>query len=123
MSIRAREAVGAVSALPATSRGRFGISQHAIERCRQRVGPQLSDAGAAVLLGRLAAEGRARPTPRRWMRGKVAQTPGLRFIYWSDLPDVCALAVQSTIVTVVTRSLYRGRLAAESDPDDPELLA
>ncbi len=59
MSIRAREAVGAVSALPATSRGRFGISQHAIERCRQRVGPHLSDAGAAVLLGRLAAEGRA----------------------------------------------------------------
>jgi hypothetical protein len=123
MSVRAQEAVGSVSALPVTSRGRFGISQHAIERCRQRVGTQLSDAGAAALLGRLAAKGRARPTPRRWMRGKVAQTPGLRFIYWSDLPDVCALAVRSTIVTVITRSLYHGRAAAATDPDDLELFA
>jgi hypothetical protein len=123
MSTRDHKAVRLVSGLQVTASCRFGISKHAIERCRQRVGTELSDAGAAALLGRLVAKGRARPTPRRWMRGKVAQTPGLRFIYWSDLPDVCALAVRSTIVTVVTRSLYRGRAAGATDSDDLELFS
>jgi hypothetical protein len=53
-----------------------------------------------------------RPHPRRWMRGHVRLTPGLRFIYWSELPGVCGLAVGSTLVTVVTRSLYRRRRSA-----------
>jgi hypothetical protein len=91
---------------------RFAITAHAVKRCQQRIAPQLSRASANELLGRLASEGRVRPHPRRWMRGHVRLTPGLRFIYWSELPGVCGLAVGSTLVTVVTRSLYRRRPSA-----------
>src|SRR5437660_357493 len=121
--MRMTEAVPLVHLSHSRIRGRFAITRHAIQRCQQRIGPNLSETAAAALLRVLAANGHASPTPRRWMRGKVAQTPGMRFIYWSDLPDVCALAMQSTIVTVVTRSLYRGRAAAATDPDDLELFA
>ena len=48
--------------------------------------------------------GRKRPTPRHWTR--VRPAPGLRFVYWAERPDVCALLLGGKVVTVTTRALY-----------------
>jgi hypothetical protein len=82
------------------------ISQHAIERYQGRVDTSASLTEARLVLGRMLSLGRVRPTPRRWMRDR-AQTPGLVYVYWAELPGVCGLVLDGTLVTVVTRELCR----------------
>ena len=81
----------------------ISITSHAIERCRQRVAPALNFVQTQTLLTTMVAQGRVRPTPRKWTRKNTSPRPGLRFVYWSELPDVCGLVVNRTLVTVLTR--------------------
>jgi len=81
------------------------ISSHAIARYRARAEPTISFEEARLRLGRFAAMGRHRSTARHWMRDSVRATPGLSFIYWSEMPDVCALVRDGTVVTVITRQM------------------
>ena len=83
------------------------VTQHAIERCQQRVAPSLSRDEAHALLLAMLSRGRSRATPRKWTKGSVSPTQKLRFVYWSELPDVCGLVVDHTLVTVVTRPMCR----------------
>jgi hypothetical protein len=84
------------------------LSAHAVARFQERVDPGASPLEARLALGRLVALGRVRATPRHWMRADVEPCPGVRFIYWSSRPDVCAVARDGVVVTVLTRRLCRG---------------
>ena len=83
------------------------LTSHAVARYRERVDPGASPLEARLALGRLVTLGRSRATPRHWMRADVEPQPGVRFIYWSSLPDVCAIARDGVVVTVLTRGLCR----------------
>jgi hypothetical protein len=86
----------------------LSLSTHAITRYRERVTPTASPGEARLALVRFVMLGRARETPRHWMRGDIEAAPGVRFVYWSGRPDVCAIVRGDVVVTVVTRSLCRG---------------
>ncbi len=89
------------------------VTDHAIERYRQRVEPGTSSLMARLRLEQMVAVGRTRSTPRYWMRGYLAPTPGLRFLYCAQRPNVCALLVRNSVVTVLTRSMFSGRGSLE----------
>jgi hypothetical protein len=80
------------------------ITNHAIERYRNRVDPRASHDEARLVLSRMISSGRARSTPRHWMR-HVSRTPGLVFLYWSDLPGVCGLVLNGALITILTREV------------------
>ena len=84
------------------------LTAHAVARYRERVDRGASQLEARLALGALVARGRARTTPRHWMRADVKPAPGVRFIYWSSQPDVCAVVRDGCVVTVLTRRLCRG---------------
>jgi hypothetical protein len=84
---------------------RFTLSEHATGRFIQRVAPTTPTDEAIQLLEALVSHGRVRSTPRWWMKHRVNLTPGLRFIYWSSLPNVCALAMGEVVVTVLTKKM------------------
>lgn len=84
------------------------LSAHAVTRYRDRVDPTASSSEARLGLNRFVMLGRARETPRHWMRNDVEAGPGVRFVYWSGRPDVCAIVRGDVVVTVVTRALCRG---------------
>ena len=90
-----------------TGPSRVFVTLHAIERCQQRVAPDLTIDEIRALLLTMVSSGRVRTTPRKWTKGSVSLTPGLRFVYWSELPDVCGLVRDGTLVTVVTRTTCR----------------
>lgn len=92
------------------------VTRHAIERYQQRVEPGRSYEGARRRLEQMVGLGRTRSTPRHWMRGKVAPTPGLRFLYWSQLPNVCALLKDGVVITIVTRSMFSGPHSSTAAP-------
>ena len=81
----------------------ISITGHAIERCQQRVAAALTRHEVRGLLSTMVSAGRTRTTPRKWTKRSVSPAPGLRFLYWSELPDVCGLVVGRTLVTVLTR--------------------
>jgi hypothetical protein len=82
------------------------LTTHVVERYVERVDPKASSGEARLVLGRMVSLGRVRSTPRHWMRN-VKKTPGLRFIYWADLPGVCGLVLDGALITLVTRELFR----------------
>ena len=83
------------------------VTEHSVKRCQQRIAPSLTCNKTRALLQAMVSKGRSRATPRRWTKGNVLPTPGLRSVYWSGLPDVCGLVVNHTLVTVVTRLIGR----------------
>jgi hypothetical protein len=82
------------------------IAHHAVERWIERVDGTASLAEARMAVGRFVALGRARPTPRHWMRGLVRQEPGTVFVYNAERPRVCAVVVDGVVVTVLVRALF-----------------
>jgi hypothetical protein len=101
------------------------LTQHVIDRYRQRVDSTASPDEARLVLGRMVCMGRARSTPRHWMRN-VNKTPGLRFIYWAELPGVCGLVLDGALITLITRELCKSErhlhLVAGPLPPKPELV-
>jgi hypothetical protein len=85
----------------------FHITTHAARRYQERVDRTISMNEARLRLQRLVSLGRVRATPRHWTRNAAAAAPGLRFIYWSGEPNVCALVREDAVVTVLTRTLCR----------------
>lgn len=85
----------------------ISITGHAIERCQQRVAAALTRHEVRGLLTTMVSEGRTRTTPRKWTKRSVSPAPGLSFVYWSELPDVCGLVVGRALVTVLTRDSCR----------------
>lgn len=81
------------------------LTSHAVHRYRERVDSGASLGEARLALARFVSHARVRSTPRHWMRGDVAATPGLRFAYWAAMPHVCALIRDGLVVTVITREL------------------
>ena len=79
------------------------ISQHAIDRYIERVDASVSRHNAKREIDEILAAGTRRATPRRWMRN-VRKTPGLRFVYWHERPDICVLLFADTVLTVLTRN-------------------
>ena len=79
------------------------ITEHAIARCQQRVTGSLTRDETRGLLSMMVSLGRTRATPRKWTKQTVSPAPGLRFLYWSELPDVCGLILGRTLVTVLTQ--------------------
>ncbi len=79
------------------------ISAHAVTRWAERVDPAAGPNEARLALGQLVSMGRARSTPRHWTDAQAA--PGVTFVYWSQRPSVCAVVVNGTVVTVLTRAL------------------
>jgi hypothetical protein len=96
------------------SRRRIRISAHAVERYRLRVAPNSSLAAARFALEQMTVAGNLRPRPRHWTRN-VSPTPGLRFLYWAELPSVCGLVLDGVLMTVVTRELCRASTSARAD--------
>jgi hypothetical protein len=82
------------------------VSAHAVERFQQRVARDDTSAQAREALKQMVLAGTLRPRPRHWTRN-VAHTPGLRFLYWAELPNVCALVLDGVVVTLVTRETCR----------------
>jgi hypothetical protein len=83
----------------------LSLSFHAVERWQQRVDPNASRLEARLSLGRFVSLSRVRATPRHWMRGDVVPAPGLSFVYCAERPEVCALARDGVVLTVLTRAL------------------
>jgi hypothetical protein len=84
------------------------ITKHAIERYQARVNPKASQDDARLMLCRMVCMGHVRSTPRHWMR-TAAKTPGLVFVYWSQMPGVCALVLNGALITVITRKTCQTR--------------
>src|SRR5438067_6148622 len=116
MDIRHLTVVGTATAPAPRAATRVRVSYHAIERYRQRVAPGSSYVTARLRLEQIVALGRTRSTPRRWMRGQVSPTPGLRFLYWCQRPDICALLIDDVVLTVVTRAMFTGLRTGEARP-------
>lgn len=76
------------------------ISQHAVDRYRQRVA-NVTPGEAARRLADLAADATRRPTPRRWTG--AAPGPGVLFLYPHADSDICLVLKRSTVVTVFSR--------------------
>jgi hypothetical protein len=89
-----------------SSKPSLHISRHAIERYQQRVDPAVSDAEARIALTRFVMTGRHRPTPRWWMRDHVRAGAGVTFCYCANRADACAIIVDYTVVTVVSRQMF-----------------
>lgn len=83
------------------------LTAHAVARYIDRVDRTASRRQAAEAISQIIQRGRARSTPRHWMRGLVRPTPGLRFIYLAEQPGVCALVIDGAVVTIITRRLCR----------------
>jgi hypothetical protein len=81
------------------------ISQHAVLRWQERVERDASWTAARLALGQFVSRGRIRPTPRHWT--DVDPSPGLRFLYCAERPNVCALVMGGTVITVLTRELSK----------------
>lgn len=88
-----------------TTTAQIRLSAHSIDRWRERVDPNASEVEARLSLGQLISMGRTRATPRHWT--DVDPAPGLRFVYWSERPSVCALVIDRVVVTVLTRGVCR----------------
>lgn len=83
--------------------GALRISGHAVRRWIERVDSTASPLEARLALAQHISMGRIRATPRHWTNARPA--PGLTFVYWSQRPSVCALAIDGVVVTVLTRAL------------------
>lgn len=81
------------------------ISQHAIDRYRQRVA-DVSVTEAARRLAELAPDSTGRPRPRRWTN--VAPGPGILFLYPHTDSDICLVVKGNTVVTVFSRVVCVG---------------
>lgn len=82
-------------------------TQHAIDRYIERVAPTCTRRDAVESINRLVSAGHARSTPRHWMRGATALTPGMRYVYSASQPGTCALVVGESVITIITRQMYR----------------
>jgi len=89
-------------------RRNVNLSAHALSRWTERAQVVRNPARARIELGEFVARGRRRPTPRRWTT--VHPYPGLTFIYWAERSDLVALVKDRTVVTVLSRSVCRGRV-------------
>jgi hypothetical protein len=83
------------------------LSTHAVHRWNERAQPVGCSRSAYNELEEFVRNGHRRPIPRSWTT--VRPAPGLTFVYWAERPDVCALVKEHTVVTILTRSLCRGR--------------
>jgi hypothetical protein len=90
--------------------------------CKPRRLPARRRSGADA-----AHDPRAHPTSAAALDAWPRQRdPGLRFVYWSGLPDICALLLDGAVVTVLTREMFRslprrhGRVRALSPPPSEE---
>jgi hypothetical protein len=86
-----------------THTGGLSISGHAVRRWIERVDSTAGPLEARLALAQHISMGRVRPTPRHWTNARPA--PGLTFVYWSQRPSVCVLAIDGVVVTVLTRAL------------------
>ena len=93
--------------MPTISAQPVALTAHAIGRWQERVDPHATKFDAARALSDLLAQGRRRPTPRRWTT--AAPEPGLIFVYAAARPGVCALVRDGTVITVLSRALCRSR--------------
>jgi hypothetical protein len=84
----------------------FVISTHAVDRYRSRVEPIDNDS-ARDAVKKLLEDARIRPTPRHWMRSGTSYGSGVRFGYSARAPHVAFVLQGSTVVTVLTRAMYR----------------
>ncbi len=96
---------------------RFQISEHATNRFIQRVAPKIPDSSAVKIFQCLVTQGRTRATPRWWMKHKITITPGMRFLYWAHLPDVCAIVRNGTVVTVMTKSMFKSKPSVSAETE------
>lgn len=83
------------------------ITEHAIQRYITRVDGSASKEEARSRVEWIITRGRIRSTPRHWMRSSSRTTPGLRYVYCWQQPDVCALVLDGAVVTVLTHELCR----------------
>ncbi len=96
--------------------GGLRISGHAVRRWIERVDSTASPLEARLALAQHVSMGRTRAMPRHWTNARPA--PGLTFVYWSQRPSVCALAIDGVVVTVLTRAL-----CAATAPHSPALAS
>jgi hypothetical protein len=91
-----------------TTTAALRISQHAVERYQQRVDTGASVAEARLALAHFVSAGRCRPTPRWWMRDHVRSGASVRFCYCASRSDACAVIVDGTVLTVLSRAMFAG---------------
>jgi len=84
----------------------YAVSQHAVDRYRSRV-EDLTEREVQHAIEDLLKDARLRPTPRHWMRQRTSYGSGIRFGYSPRAPHVALVLRESTVVTVLTRSLCR----------------
>lgn len=80
------------------------LSQHSIDRYRQRV-EAVSFETAAMRLEGFSVDATHRGRPRHWT--PVVPTPGLTFAYPHARPDVCLLVRADVVVTIIDRASVR----------------
>lgn len=79
------------------------ISNHAIDRYRDRVDLKSDRRAAFAAVGAILAAGTVRTTPRWWTTSRLE--PGTRLVYSAVNSDVCLILKNDTVVTLVTRAL------------------
>jgi hypothetical protein len=84
----------------------YRVSNHAIERYRSRV-EDVSEPVARTAIEELLKDARLRPTPRHWMRARTNYGSGVRFGYSPRASHVALVVRDSTVATVLTRSMFR----------------
>jgi hypothetical protein len=72
----------------------------------KRVDPAASPLEAQLALAQLLSMGKTHATQRHWT--DVCPVPGVTFVYWSQRPSVCVVAVDGVVVTILARALCAG---------------
>jgi hypothetical protein len=94
----------------------LAVSAHAVARYRSRVEP-VSPQAARAAVDDLLDDAKIRATPRRWMRDATRHGDGVRFAYSPRAPRVGLILRGSTVVTVVTREMFRKPRQTRSGPE------
>src|SRR4051795_2963855 len=83
------------------------VTAHARSRFRERVGPELDGADADGRLVAFLERAAIRPTPRKWVRKRIAVQAGRTYAFHADSPDVVAILQGPVVLTFLTRSVGR----------------
>jgi hypothetical protein len=78
------------------------ISDHAVQRYRERVDPAATELNARLAMARIVTTGTVCPRPRRWTR-VAGYRAGTSYVYSAEAPGICVAVRDGMVRTIFSR--------------------